>query len=98
MICVDIQSHSHLVITPQTPIGGNTAQSFGKQYRSAAVQDAEGLYGTVIHGHAPAQVVITYVGEFNSQRSDGRIFGVLSHLLQSGIACPDSHFKQSRFD
>src|SRR5256885_10846061 len=57
------------------------SQGFGQHHVHAAVQDAVGLAGALVHVHAAAQEVVTDLGELDADRKSTRLNS--SHLVIS---------------
>src|SRR5256885_5434307 len=67
------------------------SQGFGQHHVHAAVQDAVGLAGALVHVHAAAQEVVTDLGELDAQVRDGRVGAQRGDVFKGEAALPDRH-------
>ena len=66
VVGVDVQAHGALACGAGAG-GAARPQRFGQHHAHAAVQQAVGLLGARVHGHARAQEIVADLGEFDAQ-------------------------------
>ena len=67
VVGVDFQAHAGLLGAVDAQRSGNAAQRFGQGYGRAAVQQAHGLVGAPVYGHAPFKGIVGHRGDFDAQ-------------------------------
>jgi hypothetical protein len=81
VVAVDVETHTVVGIGVYYVIGCHAAKGFGQGHRGTAVQNAEGLYRSIVYRHGGPQKGIAYFGKLNTDVLD---HSTLASLLGVG--------------